>query len=121
MRHNYKPFNRVIVGLISIFIAQSVFAQSLYEMPQAIESRMASGENPAGEKGKGGQANGGRKGAATVSVKAGESRILGNETGGQRASRRFFRNRAGTKGRFWICIFLRPGRQKFQLYDTDAV
>ncbi|MDQ3751128.1 MAG: DUF2961 domain-containing protein [Acidobacteriota bacterium] len=76
MRHNCGLINSVIVGLLSIFLAHTAFAQSLYEMPQAIESRVASGENPTGEKGKGGQTNAGRKGAATVPIKAGESRIL---------------------------------------------
>jgi len=33
-----------------------VSGQTLCEMPQDIESRMAIGENPKGEKGKGGQA-----------------------------------------------------------------
>ncbi len=42
---------------------------------------MASGENPGGEKGKGGTTNGGCKGAPTVPVKAGESRILAEANG----------------------------------------
>lgn len=55
-------------------------AQTLYEMPQTTQSRMASGENPTGEKGKGGVANGGRKGAATVRLNAGDSRVLAQAT-----------------------------------------
>jgi len=90
MRHNYKWINRVILLLMSIFIAHSAFAQSLYEMPQAIESRVASGENPTGEKGKGGQANGGRKGAATVPIKAGASRVLAEATGASGTVRRIW-------------------------------
>ncbi len=91
MQHSYKQVNSVIAGLASIFIAHSAFAQSLYEMPQAIESRVASGENPMGEKGKGGQANGGRKGAATVPIKAGESRVLAEAN-----------NTSGTVRRIWM-------------------
>jgi hypothetical protein len=64
-----------------MFFAKTAPAQALYEMPQGIESRLASGENPTGEKGKGGQANGGRKGAPTVPIKAGASRVLA-EAGG---------------------------------------
>lgn len=55
---------------------QITFAQALYEMPQGVESRWANGENPRGEKGKAGQANGGRKGAPAILIKAGESRVL---------------------------------------------
>ncbi len=90
MRHNYKQIYSVIAGLMSIFIAHSAFAQSLYEMPQGVESRVASGENPTGERGKGGQANGGRKGAATVPIKASESRVLAEATGGSGTVRRIW-------------------------------
>jgi hypothetical protein len=66
-------------------------AQNLYEMPQGVEPRWASGENPTGDKGKGGQANGGRKGAPTVPIKAGESRILAEAVG-----------KSGTVRRIWM-------------------
>lgn len=69
-----------IALLFSIIGGQILFAQNLYEMPTGVESRVASGENPTGEKGKGGQTNGGRKGAATVPIKAGESRVLAQAT-----------------------------------------
>lgn len=91
MRTDYKSINRIFLILTSIFIAQTVFAQSLYEMPQKIESRVASGENPTGEKGKGGQADGGRKGAATVPIKAGQSRVLAEA-----------KNTSGTVRRIWM-------------------
>lgn len=61
---------------VLLSVAQTASAQSLFEMPEGVESRWASGENPRGEKGKGGQANAGRKGAPTVAIKAGESRVL---------------------------------------------
>ncbi len=51
---------------------------------------MASGENPTGEKGMGGQANGGRKGAATVAIKAGASRILAQAAGTSGTIRRIW-------------------------------
>ena len=56
-------------------------AQTLYEMPEGVETRWSSGENPTGEKGKGGQAKGGRKGSATLPIKAGESLILAQASG----------------------------------------
>ncbi len=73
MRQNYKTVTSILIVLTSIFFAQTAFAQSIYEMPHAIESRVASGENLTGEKGKGGQPNGGCKGAATVPIKASET------------------------------------------------
>lgn len=101
MRYSYKRITRVFSVLMSIFIAHTTFAQSLYEMPQAVESRVASGENPTGEKGKGGQANGGRKGAATVPVKAGESRVLAEAN-----------NASGMVRRIWMTF---PDRTPQQL------
>jgi hypothetical protein len=86
---NNRP--AAILFFIIVF-AVSALAQTLYEMPaNRIESRMASGENPTGEKGKGGQANGGRKGAPTVPIKAGESRILAQANG-----------TSGTVQRIWM-------------------
>jgi hypothetical protein len=74
-----------------IFIPQTtISAQALYEMPNGVESRMASGENPTGEKGRGGQANGGRKGAPTVPIKAGESRVLAQAVGTSGTIRRIW-------------------------------
>jgi hypothetical protein len=67
-------------GLIFL-MAQASLAQSLFEMPEGVETRWASGENPKGEKGKAAQANGGRKGSATVRVKAGQSFTLAEALG----------------------------------------
>jgi hypothetical protein len=90
MLQGYKWTYRIFSLFVSIFITNSAFAQSLYEMPQGVESRMASGENPTGEKGKGGQANGGRKGAATVPIKAGASRVLAEAKGTSGTVRRIW-------------------------------
>lgn len=113
MRRNYQRINRVFSILIAIFVAHSAFAQSLYEMPQGIESRVASGENPGGEKGKGGQANGGRKGAATVPVKAGESRVLAEA-----------KNTSGMVRRIWMTFPDRTSEQlrsyKIEMYWDGA-
>ncbi len=81
------------LGLLLALITstQAARAQTIYEMPEGVESRWASGENPTGEKGKGGQANGGRKGAPTVAIKAGESRVLAEAVG-----------RSGTVRRIWM-------------------
>jgi hypothetical protein len=53
-----------------------LLAQALYTFPEGVETRWASPENPGGEKGKGAQTNGGRKGRAALSVKAGEQVTL---------------------------------------------
>ncbi len=90
-----------------MFFAQTGAAQLLYEMPQAIESRVASGENPTGEKGKGGQANGGRKGAATVPIKAGESRVLAEA-----------KNTSGMVRRIWM-TFPDPTPEQLRSYKIE--
>ncbi|MDQ6786378.1 MAG: DUF2961 domain-containing protein [Acidobacteriota bacterium] len=97
MRVKLNLFNQSLLAVCLIFISHSISAQSLYEMPQNVESRMASGENPKGEKGKGGQTNGGRKGSPTVQIKAGESRVLAQANGTSGTVRRIwmtFRDRS---------------------------
>lgn len=101
------------VFLILFAAAQIAFAQNIYEMPTGVESRMASGENPTGEKGKGGQANGGRKGAATVPVKAGEAKVLAEANG-----------TSGTIRRIWMTFPDRTPQQlrsyKIEMYWDGA-
>jgi hypothetical protein len=80
------------LGLLFVLIAstQAAHAQAIFEMPEGVESRWASGENPKGAKGQGGQANGGRKGAPTVAIKAGESRVLAEASGTSGTVRRIW-------------------------------
>ena len=73
MRLNIRPL--IAVPCIILY-SISINAQSLYEMPQGVKTRWASAENPKGIKGEGGIANGGRKGSASLKLKAGESKIL---------------------------------------------
>jgi hypothetical protein len=54
----------------------SLHAQSLYTLPNGVETRWASPENPNGEKGSGGQSNAGRKGRPSISLKSGEQTTL---------------------------------------------
>jgi len=68
-------------------------AQMLYELPDAVETRWASPENPRGEKGAGGRANNGRKGAPTIAIKAGASAVLAEAQG-----------TSGTVRRIWMTI-----------------
>lgn len=65
-------------------------AQELFQMPRGVETRWASGENPSGARGAGGQANGGRKGSPTVTIRAGESRVLAEARGTSGTVRRIW-------------------------------
>jgi hypothetical protein len=67
-------------------------AQTLYEM-QDVETRWASPENPAGEKGRAGTAGGGRKGAPTIPIKAGASVVLAEA-----------KNTSGVVRRIWMTM-----------------
>jgi hypothetical protein len=87
-------FNRILRGcLIAAVLTQIVNAQALYTIPDNIETRWASPENPKGEKGKAGSTNGGRKGSPSFALKAGEQRILAEASG-----------TSGTLRRIWITI-----------------
>ena len=68
--------------------------ESLYVIPDGVSSRWASAENPKGEKGKGGQTNGGRKGSPSISpLKNGSQVVLAEATG-----------TSGMVRRIWITI-----------------
>jgi hypothetical protein len=56
-------------------------AQELYQIPKEVETRWYSFENPTGAPGEGGQANEGRKGAASSSIPAGETVVLADIAG----------------------------------------
>src|SRR5215213_4216111 len=90
MTFGIKCAKSILSFVILLSAANAAFAQSLFEMPEGVESRWASGENPTGEKGKAGQANGGRKGAPTVAIKAGASRVLAEAAGTSGTVRRIW-------------------------------
>jgi hypothetical protein len=90
MRLDSVSIYRLGLLLILITSTQAARAQAIFEMPEGVESRWASGENPTGAKGQGGQANGGRKGAPTVAIKAGESRVLAEAVGTSGTVRRIW-------------------------------
>src|SRR3712207_5426478 len=96
MRLGWKAVCGALMLLLSVSAAR---AQTLYEMPEGVETRWASGENPTGEKGRGGQAGGGRKGSPTVAIKAGESRVLAEAKG-----------TSGTVRRIWMTFWDRSPR-----------
>ena len=65
----------------------------LYAVPDGVETRWNSFENPKAEKGAGGQTKEGRKGAAYFPLKTGESHVLAEESG-----------QSGTVRRIWVTI-----------------
>ena len=65
-------------------------AQLLYVVPDGVETRWASPENPTGERGKGASANGGRKGSASWPLKTGEQRTLAEVKSGSGMVRRIW-------------------------------
>ncbi|GAB4458821.1 MAG: DUF2961 domain-containing protein [Armatimonadaceae bacterium] len=66
----------------------------LYRLPDGVETRWASPENPRGERGRAAQTNGGRKGRPCLSLAAGEAVILAEEPAGVR----------GTVRRIWLTV-----------------
>ncbi|HYP53728.1 MAG TPA: glycoside hydrolase family 172 protein [Pyrinomonadaceae bacterium] len=89
---NYRLVGLLFASLI-FSNASSAAAQELYAMPDGVETRWASPENPRGERGAGGRANGGRKGAPTIAIKAGASAVLAEAAG-----------TSGTVRRMWMTI-----------------
>ncbi|HEV3467706.1 MAG TPA: glycoside hydrolase family 172 protein [Pyrinomonadaceae bacterium] len=89
-----RVFNFIFLSAC-FFLAGAVAAraQVLYELPEGVETRWASPENPSGEKGAGGRALGGRKGAPTIAIKAGASAVLAEARG-----------TSGTVRRMWMTI-----------------
>ena len=71
----------LVVALTTILCAARTDAQTLYSLPDRIETRWASPENPSGARGAGGEANAGRKGAPFVAVPAGGRVVLAEATG----------------------------------------
>ncbi|MFB3830147.1 MAG: glycoside hydrolase family 172 protein [Bryobacteraceae bacterium] len=79
--------------LLMALAAAAAGAQELYQVPDGLETRWFSPENPQGEKGAAGQVNAGRKGRPRIPVKAGEQVVLAEV----KAS-------SGTVRRIWMTI-----------------
>lgn len=92
MRPNRFVLTLMLAVLSGCAIGKA-FAQSLYTLPEGIETRWASPENPRGEKGRGAQTNGGRKGQPAISIKAAEQATLAEVRGS-----------SGTVRRIWATI-----------------
>jgi len=88
-RYNIKVAALAQLAVLLI-TAHVCLAQSLFEMPEGVETRWASGENPKAEKGRAAQANAGRKGSPIVSVMAGKSITLAEASGSSGTVRRIW-------------------------------
>jgi Protein of unknown function (DUF2961) len=90
-------FRKIRLGIALFLMAgcslSKAAAQSLYTLPEGVQTRWASAENPGGEKGKGAQTDGGRKGRPAVPIKAGEQVTLAE-----------IRGSSGTVRRIWVTI-----------------
>ncbi|HEY0780459.1 MAG TPA: glycoside hydrolase family 172 protein [Gemmatirosa sp.] len=78
--------------------AQAPSTPALYDVPTGVGTRWASPENPTGARGQAGRAGGGRKGAPTITLKAGQSAVLAEAHG-----------TSGTVRRIWMTL-LDPSR-----------
>jgi hypothetical protein len=76
--------------LLSLFTSASAPAQALYQLPDGVETRWASPENPTAARGAGGTAEGGRKGAPFFALAPGESRTLAEVRSGSGIVRRIW-------------------------------
>jgi hypothetical protein len=70
--------------------ADGLSAQLLYEIPEGVETRWASPENPTGARGRGASAGGGRKGSPTIAIRAGASAVLAEARGTSGTVRRIW-------------------------------
>src|SRR2546430_15458146 len=80
----------VAVAVVLHCAPSGVLAQSLYTLPDGIETRWASAENPLGKRGEGAQTNGGRVGRPGIPVKAGQQITVGGGPGSRGAVLREF-------------------------------
>lgn len=98
--------------LASIALGPAV-AQRVYEIPDGVETRWASPENPRGEKGKAAQENAGRKGRANIDIKPGAQLVLAE-----------VHNTSGTVRRIWATIDKRTPRvlrgMRIDMYWDEA-
>ena len=83
------------IGALLLLVAATAPAQSLFELPSGVETRWYSFENPSGRRGEGGLSQAGRKGAASKTIRAGETVVLADVAG------------PGVVRRIWLTV---PGR-----------
>lgn len=87
---------KLIFTIIFAALSMQLFAQPVYQLPKAAESRLSSFENPNGIKGQGGKTNKTAKGRAFEVMQAGETKTLLNITG------------EGIVQRIWLTIDQNP-------------
>ncbi len=85
--------NFLLLAVMASVAGSSFATEPLFVVPDGVETRWASPENPAGERGKGGTVNAGRKGSPFFPLKSGASRTLAEVQG-----------RPGVVRRIWMTI-----------------
>lgn len=83
------------VAVVLLATVSGAAAQDLFDLPEGVETRWYSFENPTGQPGNGGRANEGRKGAASRTIGPGETVVLADIAG------------PGVVRRIWLTV---PGR-----------
>jgi len=76
--------------IITLLLASALCGQELYQIPDNVQTRWFSPENPEGRVGFAGQVNAGRKGRPSIPVKAGEQIVLAEVKGSSGAVRRIW-------------------------------
>jgi hypothetical protein len=70
------PLSLRLLALSCLGTSPGIRADDLFQMPEGVESRVSSFENPNGEKGRGAMTNASAKGNAYEALKAGETKVL---------------------------------------------
>lgn len=96
MKMHLTPRDFLLLSAAIAWIPMVGYSQALYEVPDNLQSRWISFENPTGAKGAGGQASEGRKGSPSKTIKAGETVTLAAIEG------------PGTIRRIWCTVTGKP-------------
>jgi hypothetical protein len=80
-RLNMRIASWLVALVFGLPTAPAVAQAPLYSLPDGIETRWASPENPSGARGAGGETNAGRKGRAFVPVASGATHVLAEAAG----------------------------------------
>jgi hypothetical protein len=80
----------LIIAILGLLAFSQACAQALYQLPDGVETRWASPENPGGERGRAAASNAGRKGSAFFILKADEQRTLAQVPAGSGMVRRIW-------------------------------
>jgi hypothetical protein len=84
----------LLTGTLLFALKTDLQGQELFQMPDNVQTRWASPENPMAQKGQGGRERAGRKGRASIRLAAGKTLVLAQENAGT----------SGTIRKIWMTI-----------------